>query len=106
MLEHRRLDARPERFHPAEIDPDSRLHGILETSRLEVNTRHHQAIDQLGRGLRTVARAPDGTIEAVESADEHAVRFLLGLQWHPECISDRPEQARLFKAFVAAATAK
>lgn len=45
-----------------------------------VNSYHHQAIGRLGAGLRTTARAADGTIEAVE----HDTLPILGVQWHPE----------------------
>ncbi|WP_166867807.1 gamma-glutamyl-gamma-aminobutyrate hydrolase family protein [Salinibacterium sp. ZJ70] len=41
---------------------------------------HHQALDQLGDGLRVTARASDGTIEAVE----HESAPVVGVQWHPE----------------------
>ncbi len=46
---------------------------------------HHQAIDELGLGLITVALGQDGVIEAVES-ESH--KFVLGLQWHPEKAGD------------------
>jgi putative glutamine amidotransferase len=46
-----------------------------------VNSLHHQAIDKLGKGLKVVAKAQDGTIEAVEST-QHP--FVVGVQWHPE----------------------
>lgn len=46
-----------------------------------VNSSHHQAVKELGKGLRVIARAPDGIIEAVIH-EEHP--FLLGVQWHPE----------------------
>lgn len=41
---------------------------------------HQQRIADAGR-LRVVARASDGTVEAV---DDPARRFYLGVQWHPE----------------------
>lgn len=45
-----------------------------------VNSYHHQAVDRPGPGLRVVACADDGTVEAVEDPD----RRLVGVQWHPE----------------------
>jgi putative glutamine amidotransferase len=42
---------------------------------------HHQAVAELGDGLRVTARAQDEIVEAVEL---DAARFVLGLQWHPE----------------------
>jgi len=41
---------------------------------------HHQAVDQLGNGLRVAARAADGVIEAVV----HETAPITGVQWHPE----------------------
>ncbi|MGC8875347.1 MAG: gamma-glutamyl-gamma-aminobutyrate hydrolase family protein, partial [Chloroflexia bacterium] len=87
-------------FHRVRLDPGSRLFGILEAEDLEVNSSHHQAVGRPGSGLRPVAWAPDGVIEALESEDE---RFLLAVQWHPERMLDRPEQRALFQAFVDAA---
>jgi putative glutamine amidotransferase len=59
---------------------------------------HHQAIDRLGRGLRAVGVAADGTVEAVELPGQE---FALGVQWHPE---DNPNDDRLFQALLAAAS--
>jgi putative glutamine amidotransferase len=87
-------------FHLVEAADDSRLAGIVGAQRLEVNSTHHQAIDRVGRGLRVVARAPDGVVEGVEGTGD---AFVLGLQWHPERMLDRPEQVALFRALVAAA---
>jgi putative glutamine amidotransferase len=47
----------------------------------QVSSRHHQAIDRVAPGLRVVARAPDGVVEAVEPEDDEP---LLGVEWHPE----------------------
>ncbi|MEU4744559.1 gamma-glutamyl-gamma-aminobutyrate hydrolase family protein, partial [Actinosynnema sp. NPDC023658] len=57
---------------------------------------HHQAVDVLGDGLRVVAGAPDGTVEAVELPGS---RFVLGVQSHPEADT---EDDRLFAALVGA----
>jgi gamma-glutamyl-gamma-aminobutyrate hydrolase PuuD len=88
--------------HQVEIVPDTKLAEIAGTPlSWGVNSRHHQAIDRLGAGLRISAcDSEDGTIEAVERPDR---RFVVGVQWHPENMSARdPHQARLFEAFAAA----
>ena len=89
-------------FHDVEITPDSHLARIVDASRIEVSSRHHQIIDpaHLGRGLRNVAFAADTVIEASEDFDN---RFLLAVQWHPEDLVDRPEHRALFAALVDAA---
>ncbi len=89
-----------ETFHRVRIEPGSRLAGIVGRTDLEVNSSHHQAVRWPGRGLRAVAWAPDGVIEAVEGDGE---RFLLGVQWHPERLHERPEHLALFRALVQAA---
>ena len=99
---HHRRD-RPEDpavWHEVVVEPDSLLARVLGRERVEVNAYHHQAVRRLGDGLRAVAHAPDGVIEAIELP---AAEFELGVQWHPEGIADRPEQAALFAAFVDAA---
>jgi len=88
--------------HPVAIEPDSRLARILGSTSVEVNSLHHQAADRIGNGLRAVAKAPDGVVEATETTDPD--RFLIGVQWHPEkMMPDNPVQAKLLKAFVEAA---
>lgn len=93
-----------DREHPVSLEADSRLAEILGRSSVEVNSSHHQAVKRLGDGLRIVARCPDGVVEATEGADPD--RFLVGVQWHPErLVDDRPEQKRIFEAFVEACRA-
>jgi putative glutamine amidotransferase len=84
---------------PIDVAPDSWLHSLVG-QRVEVNSFHHQAIADLGHGLRPVAWAPDGVIEAVEDTGS---RFVIGIQWHAEGLIARAEQLAVFAAFVDAA---
>jgi putative glutamine amidotransferase len=59
----------------AEDDPWAHLFGPA------LPCFHHQAVDQLGEGLRAVGKAEDNTIEILAS-DRH--RFVIGIQGHPE----------------------
>ncbi len=80
--------------------PGSRLACILGTGSVEVNSRHHQAVDEVGRGLVVTSRAADGIVEGLERPD---LRFAVAVQWHPEDQVRRfPAQRRLFEAFAAA----
>ncbi|NYI90046.1 anthranilate synthase component 2/putative glutamine amidotransferase [Amycolatopsis endophytica] len=74
----------------------SRVAGILGAE-TKCQCYHHQAVDQLGEGLRAVGWAADGTVEAVELPGEH---FVVGVQWHPE---QDTQEVRLFAALVEAA---
>ncbi len=89
--------------HPISVDASSRLASLLGAAEIEPMSWHHQAVDRLGSGLRAVARAPDGIIEAVEVIDVGGHPWLFGVQWHPELTATAdPTQARLFDAFVGA----
>ena len=87
-------------FGPCQVGltADSVLAGVLG-ERTTVPCHHHQAVDEVGSGLRVTGRAADGTVEAVEAAGP---RFLVGVQWHPE---ENAEDNRLFAALVRAAAA-
>lgn len=87
-------------LHVVEAEADSGLARIVGATHFEVNSSHHQAADRAGAGLRVVARAPDGVVEALEAMGEG---FVLAVQWHPERLLDRPEHLALFRALVAAA---
>jgi putative glutamine amidotransferase len=84
-------------LHNVAIDEDSRLFKIIGSASIETNSSHHQVIDRLGRGLKAVAFASDGLIEAIEHQD---FEFVIGVQWHPEAIMEREHSQRLFKALI------
>jgi putative glutamine amidotransferase len=73
---------------------------IEEGDEIPVNSRHHQAIKQLGQGLVVGATAPDGVIEAAEDPKR---RFCLGVQWHPENFYRTGEFSPLFEGLIVAA---
>jgi putative glutamine amidotransferase len=96
---HRQPGAPGEPTHAVAVDADSRLAAILGHRHVQVNSFHHQAVDVLGERLTVTARSEDGTVEAFESAGSG---FVLGVQWHAECLVDHDEQAALFTALVDA----
>lgn len=88
--------------HKVELVPGTILAEIAgEPLIMDVNSRHHQAVDRVGEGLKVSARdVEDGTIEAVERPDK---RFVVAVEWHPENMSGTDErQAKLFQAFAKA----
>lgn len=89
-------------IHAIVVEKGSLLRRVVGSEEIRVNSFHHQAVKNPGRGLKTCAWAPDGIIEAVEST-EH--RWVLGVQWHPECMTDEFSR-RIFAALVKASTGK
>lgn len=88
--------------HHIKIQPECALAQIFGTQAY-VNSRHHQAINQVAPGLKVTATAYDGVIEAVESTSEVPI---IGVQWHPENMwPEHPEQLELFAQLVQQAQA-
>ena len=81
--------------HDVEVLGGTKLASIIG-DRTDVKSHHHQGYGALGEGLRESARAPDGTVEALEDPTR---RFTLGVLWHPE----EGEDLALFAALVAEA---
>lgn len=98
--------------HKDSQDPAHR-HGLVVTrgtmmdrvygdSEIRVNSMHHMAIDEVAPGFIVSARAPDGVIEAIESAREDW--FAAGVQFHPEADSASALDRRIFEEFIEAIT--
>lgn len=88
--------------HDVVIEGDSRLAKLLSTTRVGVNSFHHQAAKRIGEGLTQSAKSPDdGIIEALEMRDR---KFVVAVQWHPENFwKTSPAFDGLFSGFVEAA---
>ena len=97
---HRQQEEARVTTHDVRIAEDSRLAGILGATRTPVNSFHHQALDELGGGVRPVAWADDDVIEAIELEGPD---FAIGVQWHAEGLIDDDRQCALFTKFVGAA---
>jgi putative glutamine amidotransferase len=100
LLEHRQRAAADEPTHSVRVASDSLLADVLGSRRCRVNSFHHQAARRVADCLRAVAWSDDGVVEGIE-ADGRP--FVLGVQWHAECLTDQPEHAALFDALVEAA---
>jgi putative glutamine amidotransferase len=96
---HRQRRPGTELTHEVRIAPRSGLAALLGNSRIAVNSFHHQSVDRLGLGLRAVAWADDGVIEAIEGWGKS---LLLGVQWHAETLVDDSAQLYLFRRLVTA----
>lgn len=69
--------------HTIYIEQDTMLADMTKKTHIKVNSHHHQAVRNLGKNLLISAQTNDGIIEAIESTSH---RFVLGVQWHPECM--------------------
>jgi microsomal dipeptidase-like Zn-dependent dipeptidase/anthranilate/para-aminobenzoate synthase component II len=94
-IKHSQDADRSEPTHSITVEKDSTLFNIYKSylspltshhsSLLYVNSFHHQAVGDAGPLFRITATAPDGTIEAIESNE---FKSILGVQWHPECLTE------------------
>lgn len=75
------------------------LARLFPSGNIPVNSMHEQAVNELGRGLRVEAYAPDGVVEAVSMPD--APNFFVSVQWHPEALPKHSVSQTLFQAFRA-----
>ncbi len=83
--------------HEVELEAESLVARAAGAQRITVKSHHHQAVDELGEGLKATGHAlPDAIVEAVESVEHE---FALGVLWHPEA----DERSKIIAALVRAA---
>lgn len=83
--------------HEVEI-LEGKLHDILLTDHLQVNSRHNYHILEK-EFFHIEALAKDGQIEAISIPNK---KFAIGVQWHPEnMIKEDPRMLNLFKELIA-----
>jgi len=97
-LHHHRIVEGEEMFHEMELVGDSFFTKVFGVTHNRVNSSHHQSVKEPGEGLRIVAKAGDGVVEAVVSTQDQCIG---GIQWHPERMLDDIKQVELARWFVA-----
>ncbi len=86
-------------YHQVKIDPKSSLAKILDSNQAYVYSNHHQAVKDLGRNLKIIARSEDGVAEAMERTDG---KFGLFVQWHPEATDNPDHRKAIYGALIRA----
>jgi len=90
--------------HDITVQKNTRMESIFGGEIGRVNSFHHQAVKDLADDFISSAwSVPDGVIEALEIPGD---RFAVGVQWHPEELTQREEAKNLFSCFVKAAGKK
>lgn len=101
LLQHQQkaIDSHPS--HYIHIEKNTLLYKLVKRQKIKVNSRHHQANREVGKGLIVSGKASDGIIEAVESKVH---RFVLGLQWHPENMAANGDESsiKIYDGFIEA----
>lgn len=103
---HAKLEDGSDRYHSVSLDANSRLSKIIGEVSGEINSFHHQSVDEPGKGLTSVAVSMGEVIEALERVDP-SDGFLCLVQWHPERMYDQksPFVYKLREAFINEAKA-
>ena len=96
-LQHKQLAPRNYAFHSIKILRDTLLYKIFCKESIRVNSFHHQAINNISPLFKAAARTSDGIIEAIEGTFDF---FVVGVQWHPECMQEDENAKRLFSFFL------
>ncbi len=97
-LEHQQPTCRTQPWHEITIIKGTKLHEIVGTEQLKVNSNHHQAVKTVGKDVLISAVAPDGVVEAIEHTQ---LPFCIGVEWHPELETNEGD-IKLFQSFLKA----
>ncbi|MFB6240531.1 MAG: gamma-glutamyl-gamma-aminobutyrate hydrolase family protein, partial [Gemmatimonadota bacterium] len=100
-LSHDRFEMPDRDIHSVRFEETRWLRGVVPGESVRTNSAHHQGVRTLGEGIRPVAWAEDGLVEAVEIGAEEGGAWTVGVQWHPERMLKGAEglNANLFRRF-------
>ena len=99
LLQHTQFAPRSHTSHFVHVIEGSKLGDIVQVEKFKVNSFHHQAVRKIPTDFKASAIASDGIIEAFESMNH---KFVMGLQWHPECLLSKNDYASIaiFETFI------
>lgn len=80
-------------LHRVTLVSNSKIGRITRQKTGMVNSYHHQAVDKPAPGIKITAYSDNGVVEAIESNKTIVKSFLMGVQWHPERLSQNPSLA-------------
>ena len=99
-LDHYRDRPLADPAHGVRLTEGSLLAQIMGSPSIQVNTHHHQGLDDIAPSLEPIGWSDDGVLEAVVDRDH---TWVVGVQWHPEAMAPVDEQEMaIFRAFVDA----
>ncbi len=108
-IEHRQHpDSKQDAVHQVELQPGTIMRHFIGVYDGEINSAHHQCVDQLADVFTASAYSPDGIIEALEWGDASlgGKPFLYAVQWHPERLQyDNPMSKPIAQHFLLEADA-
>ena len=79
-IENHKLEK--DKRHNVRFNKDSFLYECYGIEEMQINSLHHQAIKELAKGFKVVAKSDDGIIEGIENKN------IIAVQWHPEYMMD------------------
>jgi len=83
-------------WHGVRTEAGSRVERAVGDADVRVPSHHHQAVEDVGRGLRVTAWSEEGVPEGLERTDGDG--YLVGVQWHPEADPESRVIASLVEA--------
>lgn len=83
-------------MHKVKINKNSKLFNLINDDEFIVNSIHKCKINNPGK-YEIKGISDDGIIELLEIEDK---KFNIGVQWHPELITEKQEQNLIFKTFI------
>ena len=99
-LDHYRDRPMAEPAHGVSLREGSMLAEVMGSVSVQVNTHHHQGLDDVADTLDPIGWSEDGVLEAVVHK-EHS--WVLGVQWHPEAMAPvHKDELAIFESFVEA----
>ena len=98
-LDHDRDRPRAEPAHGVRFSKGNFLAEVLG-KHAEVNSHHHQGLDEVADELEEIGWADDGVLEAVVAPRQS---WVVGVQWHPEAMAPvHHDELEIFRRFVSA----